>query len=62
MNKDISIIVTGPQGSGKQKFIQDLKERYPTMDVIDEWTGTGEIPKNAIIATNASKLATDGPF
>ena len=46
-----SIIIHGPQGSGKTRNVGKLKEFFGMENVLDEWDGESAIPDNTLVLT-----------
>lgn len=49
---EITIVVSGCQGSGKPLLAQAIQEQFPGFAYVDEWNGFDALPSGAVVTTN----------
>lgn len=51
-----TIIITGPQGSGKTLNSQKLAQHFGCNLIIEEWDGVSPCPKGSLVLTNSESF------
>lgn len=52
MNNSSIVVVSAPQGAGKSRHAERLREMFGCRCIVDDWDGRSDVPDGALVLTN----------
>lgn len=55
-----TVFVSAPQGAGKSRHAETLRQLFGCTQIVDEWDGSSAVPPGSLVLTNIAPVAGGG--